>query len=235
MGMWWFLIHVKVYYLPHILTLPCAKFNMHTGILTCMQKLELKDVPINNVIPYRKNPRFNEMAVKGVLESIKSYGYVKTSIGVDEDMMLLFGHTTLKALQLLKVEKIPEVSQIIGLTPGQKIGYRIADNRTGETATWDYALLVENLEMLQDLGDSLEPTGFGMDDLAKIDKKTTKDYDFSDLDAEMDDLDPVADVEIRLVVPKKFEASVRAWLGFGMGSTAPQLGAGVMKRCGLLN
>ena len=200
-----------------------------------MQKVELKDVPVDKVVPYRKNPRFNEMAVKGVMESIKAYGYVKTSIGVDEEMILLYGHTTLKALQLLKWETIPEVTQISGLSPGQKIGYRIADNRTGETATWDYALLVENLELLQDYGDSLEPTGFGMEDLAKIEKKTAKDYDFSELDAEMDELDPVEDSEIKIVVPKKFEASVRAWLGFGMGSTAPQLGAGVMKRCGLLS
>jgi hypothetical protein len=74
-----------------------------------------------------------------------------------------------------------------------------------------------------------------MEDLAKIEKKTAKDYDFSELDAEMDELDPVEDSEIKIVVPKKFEASVRTWLAFGMGSTAPQLGAGVMKRCGLLN
>lgn len=211
---------MKVYQLP--------------SIRRCMEKVELKSVDINKVIPYRKNPRFNEMAVKGVMESVKAYGYVKTSIGVDEDMVLLYGHTTLKALQLLKWETIPEVTMISGLTPGQKIGYRIADNRTGETATWDYALLVENLEMLQDLGDSLEPTGFGMADLATIEKKTAKDYDFSELDAEMDELDSVEDSEIKIVVPKKFEASVRAWLGFGMGSTAPQLGQGVMKRCGLL-
>jgi len=214
------IVHVKVYYLP--------------SILTCMQKNELKDVPIDKVIPYKKNPRFNEQAVKGVAESIKAYGYIKTSIGVDEDMVLLYGHTTLKALQLLKMEKIPEISQILGLTPGQKIGYRIADNRTGETATWDYALLVENLDMLQDLGDSLEPTGFGIDDIDNIMKKTTKEYNFSDLDAEVDALDPVEDAEIKIVVPKKFEASVRVWLGFGMGNTAPQLGQGVMKRCGLL-
>jgi ParB-like chromosome segregation protein Spo0J len=211
---------VKVYYLPNI--------------LKCMEKHELKDVPIDKVIPYKKNPRFNEQAVKGVAESIKSYGYIKTSIGVDEDMVLLYGHTTLKALQLLKMEKIPEISQILGLTPGQKIGYRIADNRTGETATWDYALLVENLDMLQDLGDSLEPTGFGIDDIDLIMKKTTKEYNFSDLDAEVDALDPVEDAEIKIVVPKKFEASVRQWLSFGMGNTAPQLGQGVMKRCGLL-
>ena len=200
-----------------------------------MQKVELKDVPILSVIPYKKNPHFNEMAVKGVMESIKAYGYIKTSIGVDEDMTLLYGHTTLKAIQLLKWETIPEVTQIIGLTPGQKIGYRIADNKSGEVATWDYALLVENLSELQDLGDSLEPTGFGMEDLDKINKKTAKDYDFSELDSELEELDSVEDSEIKIIVPKKFEDSVRLWLSFGMGTTAPQLGAGVMKRCGLLN
>jgi ParB-like chromosome segregation protein Spo0J len=195
-----------------------------------MQKVELKDVPIDKVVPYRKNPRFNEMAVKGVMESVKAYGYVKTSIGVDEDMSLLYGHTTLKALQLLKWTTIPEVTQITGLTPGQKIGYRIADNKTGETATWDYALLVENLSELQDLGESLEPTGFGLDDPAF----KTKEFDFKELDNELDELDSVEDAEIKIIVPKKFEESIRAWLAFGMGSTAPQLGQGVMKRSGIL-
>ena len=195
-----------------------------------MQKVELKNVPIDKVIPFQKNPRFNEHAVKGVANSITAYGYVKTSIGVDEDMILLYGHTTLKALRMLKWDTIPEVNQIVGLTPGQKIGYRIADNKSGEAATWDYALLTENLEMMQDLNESLEPTGFGMDDSCF----QRKEFDFTDLDKQNEELISLEDAEIKIVVPKQFEASVRVWLSFGMGSTAPQLGQGVMRRCGLL-
>jgi hypothetical protein len=126
-----------------------------------MEKVELKNIPIDKVIPYTNNPRINEIAVDRVAASIAHYGYLKTSIGVDENMVLLFGHTTLRALKKLNCTNIPEVSQFIGLPEHIKTGYRIADNKTSEYASWDFPKLIDELEKLQDAGESLEPTGFG--------------------------------------------------------------------------
>jgi hypothetical protein len=114
-----------------------------------MHKEELKNVPLNKIIPYAKNPRINKKAIDKVAESLKAHGYVKTSVGVDEDMVMLYGHTTCKALEKNGVLVVPEVSQITGLSPAQKISYRIADNKTSEYAKWDFDLLYENMKLLE--------------------------------------------------------------------------------------
>lgn len=127
-----------------------------------MQRESLLNVDINKVVPYFKNPRKNQKAVPKVAESIKKFGYVKTSICIDEDDVLLCGHTTLAALKSLQSIVIPEVTRISGLTKAQKLGYRIADNKTGEYAEWDEKLLMENYDEMKLLdGDSFDFTATG--------------------------------------------------------------------------
>ena len=55
-------------------------------------KLKLADL-----IPYENNPRKNDDAVPYVAESIEQCGYI-TPIVVDENNVILAGHTRLKAL-----------------------------------------------------------------------------------------------------------------------------------------
>jgi len=124
-----------------------------------MQKVELKDVPLHKIIAYKKNPRLNEKAILKVAESIKNHGYLKTSIGVDENFVLLYGHTTVKALERLEILIAPEVSQISGLTEAQKISYRVADNKTSEYAKWDFDLLYENMKLLEKEGGIADTMG----------------------------------------------------------------------------
>ena len=54
-------------------------------------KNELTDVPIGDLIPYERNPRKNDKAVKKVAASLEQFGLVKNSVVVDEDMVLLAG------------------------------------------------------------------------------------------------------------------------------------------------
>ena len=108
----------------------------------------LKDVPISELIPYENNPRSNDLAVKEVAESIREFGYVKIGVIVDENKVLLAGHTTLKAMKFLGWDKVPEVTQVNGLTEAQKIAYRIADNKTAEVAKWDFEKLEEEVKKL---------------------------------------------------------------------------------------
>ena len=76
------------------------------------EKRELKNVPIADLIPYVRNPRKNDPAVQRIAASLKEYGLVKNSIVVDEDMVLITGHTTTKAMQALKWVTAPEVTQV---------------------------------------------------------------------------------------------------------------------------
>jgi len=132
------------------------------------EKRELKNVPIADLIPYARNPRKNDPAVQRVAASLKEYGLVKNSIVVDEDMVLITGHTTLKAMQALKWVTAPEVTQVFGLTKAQKKAYRIADNKLGELATWDEELLALEFEDLKGLDFDLDLTGFDDKELGKI-------------------------------------------------------------------
>lgn len=93
-------------------------------------KVEL--IEIGRVIPYARNPRKNEAAIAKVAASIKEYGF-RQPIVVDEEMVIIAGHTRLQAAQTLALKKVP-VHVATGLTPAQIKAYRLADNRTHEDA-----------------------------------------------------------------------------------------------------
>lgn len=108
--------------------------------------MQTKTLYLREVIPYENNPRKNDMAVDAVAESIRQCGYIAPVI-VDENNVVLAGHTRLKALQKLGYDKL-SVIQAKGLTDEQKRKYRLLDNKTAELAEWDFALLEEELEGL---------------------------------------------------------------------------------------
>lgn len=112
--------------------------------------MELVTVSLDKIRPYDRNPRKNDEAVAAVMESIKQCTYVAPII-VDENNVILAGHTRYKALKKLgKTEA--EVIVKSGLSDEQKRKYRLLDNKTNELADWDFDLLAEELKGL-DFGD----------------------------------------------------------------------------------
>lgn len=108
--------------------------------------MELVTLPLDKIKPYERNPRKNDEAVEAVMESIKQCTYVSPII-VDEDNVILAGHTRYKALKKLgKTEA--EVIVKSGLSDEQKRKYRLLDNKTNELAEWDFDMLTEELEDL---------------------------------------------------------------------------------------
>jgi len=139
---------------------------------------------IQRVIPYARNPRRNEQAIDKVAASIKEYGF-RQPIVVDEDMVIIAGHTRLQATQKLGLAKIP-THIATGLTPAQVKAYRLADNRIAQEAEWDDALLALEISDLSELGFDLDLTRF---DSAELDQL------LSDLDDEgLTDEDAVPEV-----------------------------------------
>ena len=116
----------------------------------------VKTVNLKSVKPYADNPRENQGAVGYVIESIKEFGFKRPLI-VDENMVLLAGHTRLTALQELGVEEVAVVV-VEGLTEEQKTAYRIKDNRAGELTLFDFDKVAE--EILSFAGIDMTRFGF---------------------------------------------------------------------------
>lgn len=107
-----------------------------------MQK-EFVKLSVNDIHPYPNNPRINDEAVAYVVESMNQTGNLDP-IEVDENNVILSGHTRLLALEQLGITET-ECIRYTGLTEEQKKKYRILANKTGEVATWDEELL--NMEL----------------------------------------------------------------------------------------
>ena len=105
------------------------------------QKIRLSDIK-----PYKNNPRKNDAAVNAVAESIRQCSYI-TPIIVDENHVIIAGHTRYKALVALEMDDA-ECLICDGLTEEQKKKYRFLDNKTGEKAAWDLMKLEVELEGL---------------------------------------------------------------------------------------
>lgn len=112
--------------------------------------MKLVKKAMEDIHPYEKNARKNDSAVDAVVKSIEQCGYIAPII-VDEDGVILAGHTRYKALLRLR-KKEAECVVKEGLTADQKRKYRLLDNKTNELADWDLEMLAEELEGL-DFGD----------------------------------------------------------------------------------
>ena len=117
------------------------------------------------VRPYERNPRRNEKAVAKVAASIREFGW-QQPIVVDEDDVILAGHTRLLAAEQLGQEQVPVVVAA-GLDPSQRRAYRIADNRLAEYAKWDEELLARELRDLKATDFDLALTGMSPGEIRK--------------------------------------------------------------------
>ena len=125
--------------------------------------MEILMININEIIPYEHNPRKNDDAVEAVANSIKNFGF-KSPIVVDKNMVIVNGHTRLKASQLLGLTMVPVIIAS-DLTEEQCRALRLADNKTAEIAKWDKKLLQQELESIDWEGLQMEMTDFGFDNI----------------------------------------------------------------------
>ena len=140
--------------------------------------MEIIKLKITEIKPYDKNPRKNDGAVDAVAESIKQCGYC-APIVIDEDNVILAGHTRLKALKKLKYKEC-ECVRKVGMTEEQKRKYRLLDNKTNELAEWDMDLLKGELDGLDfldfdfgfDIADESAPQAIVEDDAPEVDTES---------------------------------------------------------------
>ena len=109
---------------------------------------EIRMMSPSELIPYENNPRFNDAAVDQVAESIKAFGF-RSPIIVDRKMVVIAGHTRLKAAEKLGLKEVP-VIVASDMTDQQAKAYRLADNKTAEAAMWDFDMLDFELDGIAD-------------------------------------------------------------------------------------
>ena len=137
---------------------------------------------LTDITPYENNPRNNEEAVEKVANSIKEFGF-NQPIVVDKDNVIIVGHTRYLAAQKLGLSEAPVI--VAGnLSDEQARAYRLADNKTGELAGWDFEKLALELEQIEDI--NMSDFGF---------------VEGSNLD--IDDDDFLSDNQIKEKEPKK--------------------------------
>lgn len=117
---------------------------------------------ISDIKPYPRNARRNEKAVPKVAESIKAFGF-RGSIVLrsHEDPTIVCGHTRVEACKLLGWTEMPDelITWCDELTDDEVKALRIADNKTGDIATYNISMLKSEIKSIK----GLDMSRFGCD------------------------------------------------------------------------
>lgn len=127
--------------------------------------MKIKNMKVNDLIPYENNPRNNEGAIEYVANSIKQFGF-KVPIVIDKDNVIVAGHTRWLAAQALGMDEVPVVVAY-DLSPAQVKAFRLADNKVAEMAHWDFAKLDVELDGI-DMDIDMSDFGFNINDSTEI-------------------------------------------------------------------
>lgn len=144
--------------------------------------MKIKELDINSIKAYARNPRKNEPAVDAVAKSLQEFGWKQPLVIDPATMEIVVGHTRWKAAKKLGMTTVPCL-MADDLTEEQIKAYRLADNKTNELAEWDFELLDAELDSILDI----DMTDFGFD--------FENDGDILDTEAEEDDFDAEAELE----------------------------------------
>src|SRR3954465_2442964 len=98
--------------------------------------MDITNWKLADVKPYDNNPRLNDDGVDALAASIREFGF-RQPIVLDEQGIIIVGHTRWKAAQKLGLLEVP-VHVAAGLTPKQIRAYRIADNQTASLSSWNF-------------------------------------------------------------------------------------------------
>ena len=100
--------------------------------------VEIVMIPVNEIIPYWRNPRRNDKTVDALVEVIQKNGF-NVPIVVDRNNVAVKGHARLKAAKRLGMEAVPCI--VSDATEDVIKADRISDNKIQELSRWDFGKL----------------------------------------------------------------------------------------------
>lgn len=111
---------------------------------------------LEEIKPYKNNPRINDDAVPAVAQSIEEFGF-KVPIVLDKNNVIITQHTRYKAAQQIGLNSVP-VIVADDLTERQAKAFRIADNKVSDFSIFDNKKLLEELDGLDDIFTGFDPS-----------------------------------------------------------------------------
>ena len=145
--------------------------------------MEIRQVSIDSLIEYARNPRKNDEVVDKMVACIKEFGF-RIPIVAKSDGTVVDGHLRLKAGRKLGLKEVPVVLAD-DLTETQIKAFRLVANQSANWAEWDEELLKLELEDLENEGFDVDLIGFD-DELSVLDKDDEEikedDFDTSTID-----------------------------------------------------
>ena len=115
-------------------------------------------VSIDELAPWKENPRKNELAIEQVAASIKRFGFGAPLVARAADKQVIAGHTRLLAAKALGLREVPV--RFLDLDPVDAKLLALADNKLAELAEWDEASLGRLLQELRAQGAEVTASGF---------------------------------------------------------------------------
>lgn len=127
-------------------------------------RLTTKTVPIDKLVHDESNARIHGRDnLKAITESLNRFGQVRPLLAT-KDRVVIAGNGTLEAARKLGWTHLEVIT--LPWTDADKCrAYAIADNRTAELATWDKAMLGEQLADLSEQGVDMTALGFSLKSL----------------------------------------------------------------------
>lgn len=129
-------------------------------------ELVSKLMPMSQLQQDPKNSRLHgDSNLSRIMTALRLHGQQKPIV-VSKDNIVIAGNGTLEAARRLGWSQINVV--VSELTGQQAAAYAIADNRTGETSSWDYSALATMLKELESQSIPLEATGWAPDEVTNF-------------------------------------------------------------------
>ena len=128
--------------------------------------MQIENRRLDSIRPYENNPRVNDDGVEAVARSIREFGF-RQPIVVDEEGVIIVGHTRYKAALKLGLETVP-VHVAVGLSPRAGTGLsprRQPDRHVVALGQRQAAIRIDGTTAH---GFDLDLTGFGADELMRL-------------------------------------------------------------------
>jgi DNA modification methylase len=121
-------------------------------------------MPIDDLMPWGKNPRVNDRAIPEVMASIRRFGFA-APIVARSNGEIIAGHTRYAAAREMGLDRVPV--RVMDLDPADARLLALADNKIGEISDWSEDLGAVLLELEQD-GADLEGLGWAEAELSAL-------------------------------------------------------------------